>query len=288
MKSVDSNSKSPCHPRDGDVAPPRFFPLSIAVLFAVSLMLLNSGCDQSSGTGYSEVLPGGVNSRKSPTEKPSPEIGTRESNPQPDAKPSPPMTKGSQTPDMPPAAQQTSQNMPPKAAPGETATDPLRMRATATPNPLAGGDDGPVRLLVPDKTFQKKGDALVVSYDDLDLIKVLNLKVPTPNVMELLPQWLKNLDGAKVRIRGFMYPAFQEEGLDRFVFCRDTGACCFGPNPVIYYLIDVRMLQGKTTNYIQNRPFDVTGTLRIKPGIIPETGLVYELYHLEDAVVSER
>ncbi|MCA9094741.1 MAG: DUF3299 domain-containing protein [Planctomycetaceae bacterium] len=164
----------------------------------------------------------------------------------------------------------------------------LKRNTKAVANPLAGGDDGPVRLLVPDKTFQKKGDALIVSYDDLDLIKVLNLKVPEPNVMELLPDWLKKLNGEKVQIRGFMYPTFQEEGLERFVFCRDTGACCFGPNPVIYYLIDVHMQEGKTTHYIQNRPFDVTGTLRIKPGIIPETGLVYELYHLEDAVVRER
>jgi len=164
----------------------------------------------------------------------------------------------------------------------------VQKKSPALPNPLAGGDDGPVRLLVPNKTFQKRGDLIRLSYDDIDLIKILNLKVPDPKVMDLLPEWLKKLDGQKVEMRGFMYPSFQQEDIDRFVFCRDTGACCFGPNPVVYYLINVRMKSGVTTHYIENRPFDVTGTFRIRPGIISETGLVYELYHLEEAVVRER
>jgi len=259
-----------------------------------------SGCGTDSSSEYHEVTP----TQTAPAEKTQVEEKAAESKPG-ETKPS--EVSPGESPEKSTGEKGTPEKTEPgktpgegtEAKPGEKGTEAeepvegstaalLKRNTKAVANPLAGGDDGPVRLLVPDKTFQKKGDALIVSYDDLDLIKVLNLKVPEPNVMELLPDWLKKLNGEKVQIRGFMYPTFQEEGLERFVFCRDTGACCFGPNPVIYYLIDVHLQEGKTTHYIQNRPFDVTGTLRIKPGIIPETGLVYELYHLEDAVVRER
>lgn len=260
------------------------FPVRLSLFLSLGVLLIVAGCKPSSpGDDYREIKPSET--------RPKPADQTPPVKPLEDPKPP-------ETPQPKPAEQHPADPQPtdPKPKPAETQEVPddgtttasLRKKSPALPNPLAGGDDGPVRLLVKEKTFKKKGDVTLVSYDDLDLIKVLNLKVPEPNVMELMPDWLKNLNGQKVQIRGFMYPAFQQEGLERFVFCRDTGACCFGPNPVIYYLINVQLKPGTTTHYIENRPFDVTGTLRIKPAIIPETGLVYELYHLDDAVVRER
>lgn len=245
----------------------------------IGMIAVFGGCESSdSSSGYHEIKPAPRTISHSENNSPQPTGSQGESPKDPPAE----SRKNSEVKELPENLEKSDSEA------GVPTTATLRMQSKAVPNPLAGGDDGPVRLLIPEKTFLKKGNALVVTYDDLDLIKVLNLKVPEPNVLDLLPDWLKKLDGEKIQIRGFMYPTFQEEGLDRFVFCRDTGACCFGPNPVIYYLIDVRMREGMTTHYIQNRPFDVTGTLRIKPGIIQETGLVYELYHLEDAVVRER
>ncbi len=276
--------------------------IRLASFLSIPLLLISSvGCDSESSEGYHVVQPAETQQKKTPDQ----ETGSSTETPPPEKQTADPQQKPEETPEETSNSETKSgietkpgtEAEPGKTPDGETETKAeetpggvaaLRMQSPSVPNPLAGGDDGPVRLLVPNKTFSKNKDALIVSYDDLDLIKVLNLKVPEANVMDLLPDWLKKLNGQKVQIRGFMYPAFQEEGLDRFVFCRDTGACCFGPNPVIYYLIDVRMQKGATTNYIQNRPFDVTGTLRIKPGIIPETGQVYELYHLEDATVRER
>lgn len=146
-----------------------------------------------------------------------------------------------------------------------------------------------VELLVPEKTFQRdtKSKALRVSYDDLDLLKVLNLDPVTENAVELMPEWLKGLDGQQIRIRGFMFPTFEAEGLERFVLARDNQICCFGRDPKVYDLVQVDMRSGKTTNYIPaTRAFDVVGRFKIE--MVSVDGKPYGLYSIQDAEVIDR
>ncbi len=154
----------------------------------------------------------------------------------------------------------------------------------ASPNaqPLPGGP----RLLVPNKNFRPEGKppALRVSYDDLDLLKVLNVDPVPVDVVDQFPAWLRNLDGQRVRIRGFMYPSY-EEMLSAFVLTRDTGVCCFGPNPKVYYLIGVKLKEGTKVKYVQNRPVDVVGTFHIQP--VVSDGNWFQLYKITDASVVE-
>lgn len=145
-----------------------------------------------------------------------------------------------------------------------------------------------VKVLIPDKQFSAEGkdQALRVSYDDLDLLKVLNMEPVTDQCVELMPDWLKNLNGKKVRIRGFMYPTFEASGITEFVLARDNQICCFGRNPKVYDLIGIKMANGKTTNYIPNRPFDVTGTFVIEK--TSAEGEIFGLYWIRDATITDR
>lgn len=145
-----------------------------------------------------------------------------------------------------------------------------------------------VRLLIPKKDFEVEGPdgALRVSYDDLDLLKVLNMDPVTVEAPGLLPDWLKSLSGKKVRVRGFMYPTFEETGLTRFILARDNQICCFGREAKVYDLIQVGLAAGETTNYIQGRPFDVVGTFRIEPEVFGED--LDRLYVIENAVLIDR
>jgi hypothetical protein len=154
--------------------------------------------------------------------------------------------------------------------------------ASANAQPLPGGP----RLLVPHKTFRAEGKppALRVSYDDLDLLKVLNVDPVPPDVVDQFPDWLRRLDGQRVRIRGFMFPSY-EEMLSAFVLTRDTGVCCFGPNPKVYYLIGVKLKEGTKVRYVQNRPVDVVGTFHIQP--VVSDGNWFQLYKISDASVVE-
>ncbi|MFQ5730607.1 MAG: hypothetical protein ACE5KM_01500 [Planctomycetaceae bacterium] len=169
-------------------------------------------------------------------------------------------------------------------------TAPSREQGPAipTPNGAKPSASGRVpRVLIARKTFQVEGPegAVRVTYDDIDLLKVLNMDPVTPAAPKMMPAWLKNLSGKKVRIRGFMSPAFQQTGITNFLMGRDNKACCFPGRAKVYDLFPVKLRKGVTTNYIQNRPFDVVGTFYVKPWI--EDGRVYQVYQLEDAVVVQ-
>jgi hypothetical protein len=144
-----------------------------------------------------------------------------------------------------------------------------------------------VTLLIPDKKFKAEGEgaekALRVSFDDFDLLKVLNMDPVTDDAPSRMPKWLKQLDGKRVRVRGFMYPPFEDTGIRGFTLARDNQICCFGRNPLVYDLVDIFMRKGETTDYIQNRPFDVVGIFRIGDSIAPG-----ELYSMDDAIVIDR
>lgn len=145
-----------------------------------------------------------------------------------------------------------------------------------------------VKILVKNKSFRHvaPNDALQVSYDDIDLLKVMNMEPVTPEAPELMPQWLKDLNGKRIRIRGFMYPPFQQTGNEYFLLARDNQICCFGKNPKIYDLFPVLLKDGVTTDYILNRPFDVVGVFHIKAETID--GELERIYLIDDAIVIDQ
>ena len=188
---------------------------------------------------------------------------------------------------------------PDAATPDQPQPDPSEDLAVAVATPDVGeqtttgqspAEDKPVRevkLLVEDRDFKTEGpeEALRISYDDFDLLKILNMDPVTPDAPHLLPDWLKNLDGQRVRVRGFMYPPFQETGIVIFVLARDNQICCFGRDPKVYDLVKVTMRLGTRTSYSQNRPFDVVGLFHILPNVDEDT--LVSLYEIDDALVID-
>jgi hypothetical protein len=147
---------------------------------------------------------------------------------------------------------------------------------------------GQITVLVPEKKFKKEGPNKALrlgSFDDIDIEKVLNTKQLSVDLPEKMPQWLRDLNGKRVRLRGYMHPgsAFQAEGIKRFIFCRDTRACCFGPDPTIFYLITTTMRSGTSMDYVDREAFDIEGVFRIEPIVAEKSGLIAEFYHLDDA-----
>ncbi len=145
-----------------------------------------------------------------------------------------------------------------------------------------------LELLIPEKTFNVEGPdgALRVSFDDVDLLKVLNADPVPLDVEQHLPAWLSGLHGKTVRIRGWMFPPPVEKGLPAFMFVRDNKDCCFGRKVLIYDKIGIRMRSGETTDYIEGHPFDVEGRMVIKTRL--QDGELFLLYVIEDAVVMDK
>jgi hypothetical protein len=145
-----------------------------------------------------------------------------------------------------------------------------------------------IKLLVTEKTFvrDKETKALRVSYDDIDLLKVLNMEPVPVDAETHFPDWLKQLDGKQVRIRGFMYPTYRSTDLTGFMLARDNDICCFRRNPEIYDVFVVRLAEGEKTDYIEGRPFDVVGTFHIETEA--EDGELFQLYHISEARVLNK
>ncbi|MCP4170560.1 MAG: hypothetical protein GY758_07295 [Fuerstiella sp.] len=142
-----------------------------------------------------------------------------------------------------------------------------------------------IKLLISEKRLLPEGDskALRLTYDDIDLLKILNMEPVPTNADTHFPQWLNDLSGQRIRIRGFMYPTFEATGLTAFTMARDNGICCFVRQPKIYDIIGITLADGETTDYIEGKPFDVEGVFQIAPEA-DDTEL-YQLYRIADAKV---
>ncbi len=90
---------------------------------------------------------------------------------------------------------------------------------------------------------------------------------PTDEAPHLLisPRALE-LDGQKVFVKGYVYPGDQQYGLTRFVMVRDLGTCCFGGQPKLTHMMEVRLQHPLTIDYAKRkRKFGGTLRVRLKP-----------------------
>lgn len=144
----------------------------------------------------------------------------------------------------------------------------------------------PIRVLVPTKTFSTDHEtgALKLTFEDLDLQKVLNMDPVTEDAVSWMPEWMKSLDGHMVRIRGYMYPTFDSEGIENFVLLWDNQVMNFGPAVKIYNHILVNMKSGITTNHVPlTKTLDVVGRFEIE--LLAEKRQIYQLFVIDDASV---
>lgn len=155
-----------------------------------------------------------------------------------------------------------------------------------------GGAAGDTQRVYP-SAYYKKPDFIVegperairVSYDDLDLLKIMDSDPVPLDVGKRLPPRIRDLDGRRVRLRGFMFPPFAPDGLTGFVLARDNEICCFGRSPKIYDIIPVELRPTVTTRYIEGRPFDVVGVLHVDPD--DDGDELFQLFYIDDAIVIE-
>ncbi len=117
---------------------------------------------------------------------------------------------------------------------------------------------------------------------DLDYIKRMRGRLG-----ELpLPEKAKSLDGQKVFITGYVYPGDQKTGLDKFVLVRDKGSCCFGGQPKLTDMIEVKLADPLRIDYSMWRR-GVGGTLRVHKQIQSRESLTGVIYQLEADYLSE-
>lgn len=75
---------------------------------------------------------------------------------------------------------------------------------------------------------------------------------------------VKALDGQKIFIKGYMYPDGQIEGIRNFIFCKDSGDCCFGGSPKLTDMIEVVVPETAPPATFTTGLVAVTGTLKLR------------------------
>jgi hypothetical protein len=98
-----------------------------------------------------------------------------------------------------------------------------------------------------------------ISFDDIKL----DMQKGDPFTRDLLPPRVTALERARVRIRGYILPSFQQSGLTQFVLVRDNQECCFGPGAALHDCVVVRMRPGTSAEF-SIRPVAVAGTFRVE------------------------
>jgi hypothetical protein len=177
------------------------------------------------------------------------------------------------------------------AAPSVT---PTTGEASSSSDPLAAAvNDGrePQAPVLPDDTagsqpeipsepaeearqMQQDSQAVPITFDDLKL----EMEKDTVYDSTLLTERVKELDGRRVRIRGFLYPGvFQQTGITQFPLIKNT-QCKFGPGGQAHHIVLVELKHGLTTSFTV-RPIAVEGVLTLQPWTGPD-GNTWALYHM--------
>ena len=128
-----------------------------------------------------------------------------------------------------------------------------------------------------------------MSYDDIDLLKVLNMDPVPANAATMMPAWLKGLEGKRIRIRGFMYPTFQQTGDSRRSGDRARSSETLLLRPQSENLRPLRRPHARRRHdrlSCRTEPFDVVGVFHIRPEA--EAGKLYHLYEMDDATVISK
>ncbi len=93
----------------------------------------------------------------------------------------------------------------------------------------------------------------------------------------MLTDRVRELDGRRIRINGYMLPDSKTKGIRQFVLLKNT-QCKFGPGGQADHLINVLMVEGETAKY-HDEPVTVEGVLSINPFQGPD-GNTWSIYDL--------
>lgn len=118
------------------------------------------------------------------------------------------------------------------------------------------------------------------TFDDIKF----DMEKDEPFERSMLTPEIEALDGTRIRIRGYILPSFQQQGLTEFVLVRDNMECCFGPGAALYDCIVVEMTEGKSTDF-SIRPVAVTGEFSIQELVGPD-GKHLAIYHIDGESVQ--
>ena len=157
--------------------------------------------------------------------------------------------------------------------PNETTAFPPNVSPTT--DVASDSPDNPDEVPTP-TTPPDQGDAAsvqVIAFEDIQLPIQADI-VFRPF---MLTDRVKDLDGQRIRIDGYMLPDSKTKGIKQFVLLKNT-ECKFGPGGQADHLLNVEMVEGATAEF-RDAPITIEGVLTINPFQGPD-GNTWSIYDL--------
>lgn len=181
------------------------------------------------------------------------------------------LSNGEEEPDASPEQEKPTENASPPPMNRTFRRPPLPNETAPPPQP---------RVVRPTTTgTASSGGVTEITFDTIKF----DIEPGDPFTREMLTDEIENLFGKTVRIRGYIYPPFQQSGIKQFVLVRDNMECCFGPGAALYDCVAVDMVDDKTIDYTV-RPVAVEGTFRLNE-VLGLGGEHLSIFHLDGVKV---
>ena len=168
-----------------------------------------------------------------------------------------------------------------------TVVSGVALSAFLSPSPSGNGSseaDFPLRQAEPTHVVFLTNDGedktLDLTFDNLKF----DIEKDQPYDESMLTDEIREMEGKRIKIHGFIRPSFKQKGIKSFVFVRDNKECCFGPGAALYDCLIVKMKKGKSATFTV-RPIAVEGEFSIKPYEGPD-GNTWAIFQLTDSVVD--
>lgn len=120
-------------------------------------------------------------------------------------------------------------------------------------------------------TAIKVGDARVLAIQELGNFPY------DPEKGGNIPDRVKALEGATVRLRGFMIPAEQSDKVNKFLLVPSLFSCCYGQPPTVEHTVVVNCPAGQSVEFSPEEVV-VAGTLHVKE--LREDGYIVSVFQV--------
>jgi hypothetical protein len=146
---------------------------------------------------------------------------------------------------------------PPADAPIPRGTDPADLAAMRSAQKMIEAERELARLI---KEGKIPGLDRTLPFDELT-------SWPYEDGLKGMPKRVKDLDGKKVLMMGFMLPIDEVQNIKEFLLVQSLWACCYGQPPDINGIVRVVMPKGKTTDYFFD-PLKIIGTFKVEATVL--------------------
>jgi hypothetical protein len=153
-------------------------------------------------------------------------------------------------------------------APLPAGTDPADIAAMKSAEAMLEAERKLARLI---KEGKITGLDKIVTFDELSAW-------PYEDGLKGMPKRVKELDGKRVLMTGFMLPIDEVQNIKEFLLVQSLWSCCYGTPPDINGIIRVVMPKDKRTDYFFD-PLKLIGKFKVEATFID--GYCVDIYQLE-------